>query len=38
LFEVDYLEESDGTPAVEILIDVEAVDTVDMLCRGGRHS
>ena len=32
-----FLEESDGTPTVEIHVDASAVDNMDMKCRGGKE-
>ena len=32
---MNYLEESDGNPMVEILIDMDVVYSIDMKCRGG---
>ena len=36
-FQATYLEESDGTPTVEIHVDADAVDNMDMKCRGGKQ-
>ena len=37
LFQVEYLEDSDGTPVVEVYVDVETIEEVDMICRGSKY-
>ena len=37
LYQVEYLEDSDGTPVVEVYVDVETIEEVDMICRGSKY-
>ena len=36
--QVTFLEESVGSPTLEILIDIDAIDNIEMHCKGGKES
>ena len=35
MVKINYLEESDGNPMVEILVDIDIIHSIDLICRGG---